>query len=124
MLDPVSGKSTKLDVRIQDGIIREVGGDLNADNVPVYDCAGRFLSPGWMDMHVHLREPGFEHKETIESGCKAAAFGGFTAVACMPNTNPPIHTRDVVEFIKKRASGNIVDVYPIACVTKNREEKS
>ncbi|MBX2820048.1 MAG: dihydroorotase [Rhodothermaceae bacterium] len=123
VLDPESGHTKKVDVRIKDGIIADVGSNLDANGTPVYDCTDKYISPGWMDMHVHLREPGFEHKETIESGCKAAAFGGFTAVACMPNTNPPIHTRDVVEFIKKRAAGNIVDVYPIACVSKMREGK-
>ena len=75
-------------------------------------------------MHVHLREPGFEHKETIKTGCAAAAFGGFTAVACMPNTNPPIHTRDVVEFIIERAEETPVDVHPIACVSKHRKGES
>ena len=123
VLDPESGQTKIADVRIKDGIIVEIDDTLESNDLPVYDCTGKFLSPGWMDMHVHLREPGFEYKETIESGCRAAAFGGFTAVACMPNTNPPIHTRDVVEFIKKRAAGNIVDVYPIACVSKNREGK-
>jgi dihydroorotase len=77
-----------------------------------------------MDMHVHLREPGYEHKETIETGCRAAAFGGFTEVACMPNTNPPIHTRDVVEYIKSKSEKLPVEVYPIGCVSKNREGKA
>jgi dihydroorotase len=76
-----------------------------------------------MDMHVHLREPGFEYKETVVTGCDAAAFGGFTAVACMPNTNPPVHTRDVVEFIIDRSRETAVDVHPIGCVSKNREGK-
>jgi len=93
-----------VDIRIQGGKIVEIGKDLSkTDNEEVHDAEGAYISPGWMDMHVHLREPGYEHKETIETGCKAAAFGGFTEVACMPNTNPPIHTRDVVEFIKKKA---------------------
>jgi dihydroorotase len=84
---------------------------------------GAYVSPGWMDMHVHLREPGFEHKETIETGCAAAAFGGFTAVACMPNTNPPIHTRDVVEYIIRKSEQLPVAVHPIACVSKDRKGK-
>ncbi|MEX1062253.1 MAG: dihydroorotase, partial [Balneolaceae bacterium] len=78
----------------------------------------------WMDMHVHLREPGQEHKETIKTGCEAAAFGGFTEVACMPNTTPPIHTRDVVEYIKKKSAGLPVEVHPIGCVTKERKGMS
>ncbi len=120
VLDPVSGRLERNDVLIRGGRIAAVGRDLPAGDVPVYDCAGRILSPGWMDMHVHLREPGFEYKETIASGCAAAAFGGFTAVACMPNTKPAIHTRDVVEFVIERGAATPVDVYPIACVSKDR----
>ncbi|MDX1618693.1 MAG: dihydroorotase, partial [Balneolaceae bacterium] len=70
------------------------------------------------------REPGYEHKETIETGCRAAAFGGFTEVACMPNTNPPIHTRDVVEFIKKKSEDLPVEVHPIGTVSKERQGRS
>lgn len=114
-----------VDIRIQGGKIVEIGKDLSkTDNEEVHDAEGAYISPGWMDMHVHLREPGYEHKETIETGCKAAAFGGFTEVACMPNTNPPIHTRDVVEFIKKKAEPLPVEVHPIGCVSKEREGKS
>ena len=123
LLDPEAGTQRRADLRISEGIIVEIGEDIDADGIPVYDCADRLISPGWMDMHVHLREPGYEHKETIHSGCEAAAFGGFTAVACMPNTNPPIHTRDVVEFIKERAEATPVDVFPIACVSKERAGK-
>lgn len=92
-------------------------------DLPTHDMKGAYVSPGWMDMHVHLREPGFEHKETIETGCAAAAFGGFTAVACMPNTNPPIHTRDVVEYIIRKSEQLPVAVHPIACVSKDRKGK-
>lgn len=113
------------DIRIRDGKIAEIGTNLEAGaGEEVYEAGGAFVSPGWMDMHVHLREPGFEHKETIETGCKAAAFGGFTAVACMPNTNPPIHTRDVVEFIINKAKELPVEVHPIGCVSKERKGKS
>ncbi len=72
-------------------------------------------------MHIHLREPGFEHKETIETGTRSAAFGGFTAVACMPNTNPASHSRDVIEFIRSRAEAYPVHVYPIGAVTRDRK---
>lgn len=119
-----SGKK-KLDIRIRKGKIAEIGKDLEKKgNEKAHDFEGAYLSPGWMDMHVHLREPGYEHKETIETGCRAAAFGGFTEVACMPNTNPPIHTRDVVEFIKKKAENLPVEVYPVGCVSKEREGTS
>lgn len=115
----------QVDVRISDGKIAEIGKDLSpGDNEEQYDAEGSYLSPGWMDMHVHLREPGYEYKETIETGCRAAAFGGFTEVACMPNTNPAIHTRDVVEFIRKKAEKLPVEVHPIGCVSKERKGKS
>lgn len=123
VLDPEKGEQRKADVFIRSGRIEAIGSDLDAGDFPVFDCAGKLISPGWMDMHVHLREPGYEHKETIATGCRAAASGGFTAVACMPNTNPPIHTRDVVEFVIERAESTIVDVHPIACVSKLRKGK-
>mgnify|MGYP001161895105 CR=1 FL=1 len=113
------------DVRIRKGKIAEIGKNLEAGgSEKVHDAKGSWLSPGWMDMHVHFREPGYEHKETIETGCRAAAFGGFTEVACMPNTNPPIHTRDVVEYIKNKSKPLPVEVHPIGCVSKERAGKS
>ncbi len=125
IINPEDGTSRQADVLIRDGKIHQIDDTiaLEDNNVEQYDCSGRYISPGWMDMHVHLREPGFEYKETIQTGCSAAAFGGFTAVACMPNTNPPIHTRDVVEFIIDRAGATPVDVYPIACVSRGRAGK-
>ncbi len=123
LLDPETGETRQADLLVKGGKIARIGQGLDADGVPAYDAAGKLISPGWMDMHVHLREPGFEHKETIETGCRAAAFGGFTAVACMPNTDPPIHTRDVVEFVIERAERTAVDVYPVACVSKERKGK-
>ncbi|CAN5586730.1 dihydroorotase [soil metagenome] len=121
LLDPASGEQRKADLLIREGRIAEIGPDLSRyEDITVYDAAGKLVSPGWMDMHVHLREPGQEHKETIESGCRAAAFGGFTAVACMPNTDPPISTRDVVEYVIGRATALPVDVFPIGTVTKGR----
>lgn len=114
-----------VDLRIKDGKIAELGENLEAaDGEQVTDAGGAYVSGGWMDMHIHLREPGYEHKETIATGCAAAAFGGFTEVACMPNTKPATHTRDVVEFIKKKAEGLAVNVHPIGCVTKDRAGKS
>ncbi len=123
LLDPETGQTRRADILIQNGTIARIGEGLDGGTAPVYDASGRMISSGWMDMHVHLREPGYEYKETIATGCGAAAFGGFTAVACMPNTNPPIHTRDVVEFIIERAATTPVDVYPIACVSKERAGK-
>jgi len=116
--------STTVDILIRDGIIAEIGPNLSAPGVPSHDAKNALVSGGWMDMHVHLREPGFEHKETIATGCAAAAAGGFTAVACMPNTKPATHTRDVVEYIRKKAESEAVDVYPIGCVSKERKGES
>lgn len=117
--------SETVDIRIAGGQISAIGTGLHPqDQEEVHEGEGAYISGGWMDMHVHLREPGFEHKETIETGCAAAAFGGFTEVACMPNTNPPTHTRDVVEFIKKKAEQLPVEVHPIGCVSKEREGES
>lgn len=119
-----SGKK-KMDIRIRNGHIQIISDSLKkGKNEDVFDAGGAYVSGGWMDMHVHFREPGFEHKETIKTGCSAAAFGGFTEVACMPNTNPPIHTRDVVEFIKKKSEEEVVEVHPIGCVTKSRKGES
>ena len=83
----------------------------------------RLVSAGWMDMHVHFREPGFEHKETIETGCRAAAFGGFTEVACMPNTNRP-RIPGMLWSTSARKQREAVSVHPIGCVTKDRAGKS
>jgi len=121
LVHPDSGTTETADLLIRDGTIREIGDALSSpEAVPVYDASDKLISPGWMDMHVHLREPGFEHKETIATGAAAAAAGGFTDVACMPNTDPPIHTRDVVEFVQERAADTPVSVHPIACVSKER----
>ncbi|GMQ80932.1 MAG: dihydroorotase [Rhodothermia bacterium] len=121
ILYPGSDQAERADILIKDGQIIDIGKGLSSVGIPKLDATGKLVSVGWMDMHVHLREPGQEHKETIESGCRAAAFGGFTAVACMPNTDPPIHTRDVVEFVRERGDDTPVDVYPIGCVSKERE---
>ena len=121
ILYPDLDEAERADILIKEGQIVEIGPDLSAEGISKLDATGKLISVGWMDMHVHLREPGQEHKETIETGCGAAAFGGFTAVACMPNTEPPIHTRDVVEFIRERGDDTPVDVYPIGCVSQERE---
>ena len=120
VLDPSTGTFQRADLRIIGGTIAEIGPDLAEGQLPVLNAQDRLISPGWMDMHVHLREPGQEHKETIETGCRAAAAGGFTAVACMPNTDPPIDSREVVHSIIERAANLPVDVYPIACVSRGR----
>lgn len=120
ILDLDTGDRTRADVLIRDGQITEIGDAPEASGAERVDVSGALLSPGWMDMHVHFREPGQEHKETIETGARAAAWGGFTAVACMPNSEPPIATRDVVEFVIARQRHLPVAVHPIGTVSKGR----
>jgi dihydroorotase len=123
VLDPAGGVDGVRDVLIADGRIAEVRAPGKDGGVPpearVFDAAGLLVCPGFVDMHVHLREPGHEHKETIETGTRAAAAGGFTSVACMPNTEPVNDGLAVTEYVvgEARRSG-AVNVYPIGCVSK------
>jgi dihydroorotase len=121
IVDPVEGLDTVKDILITDGVIERIGENLSAVEAESFDFDGKTIVPGLCDMHVHFREPGFEHKEDIHSGAAAAAAGGFTAAACMPNTDPVIDTAAVVSFILDRAKGLPVDVYPIAAITKGRK---
>jgi dihydroorotase len=122
ILDPGSGLDKTADLSIIDGKIEKIGSiDGDGWDGDIIDCKGKIIVPGLIDMHVHLREPGHEDAETIESGCRAAMAGGFTAVCCMPNTQPVIDSRGHVEFIRERASGQMVDVHPIAAVTKGQK---
>lgn len=124
VIDPQQNQDEQLDVVIEQGRIVEVGHiSPSGFSGNTIDCTGKVISPGWLDMHVHLREPGAEGKETIATGSLAAANGGFTAVACMPNTNPPIDTQEIIQYIKDRSKGSLVNVYPIAAITKGREGK-
>ncbi len=125
LIDPVKGKDTIVDILIVDGKIDRIGKSLAADrSFETIDLKNKIIAPGFIDMHVHLREPGYEHKETIETGCASAAAGGFTAVCCMPNTNPAIDEESVVRYVQeegRRVTGGLVDVYPIAAATKGRK---
>jgi dihydroorotase len=124
LIDPPTGRDESFDILVSDGRIERIGKSLAASAAQVIELKGKIVAPGFIDMHVHFREPGFEYKESIASGCEAAANGGFTAVCCMPNTNPPIDDESLVHFIHARARvamGGLVDVYPIGAVTAGRK---
>ena len=124
LIDPLTGRDEETDIHIVDGKIGRIAKNLSVPSAQVIELKGKIVAPGFIDLHVHLREPGFEYKETILTGCTAAAAGGFTAVCCMPNTNPPIDDESVVRLIKERARiamNGLVDVYPVAAVTKGRK---
>ena len=112
-----------VDVLLTDGVITKIG-KLSDDEVKgskEFDLKNKYLVPGLFDMHVHLREPGREDEETVVTGCNAAASGGFTAVACMPNTEPAIDSAEVIHLIQKEAANHLVDVYPIGAATVGRK---
>lgn len=112
-----------VDILLSDGLISKIG-NLTSDEskgAREFDFSGKLLVPGLFDMHVHLREPGREDEETVITGCNSAASGGFTGVACMPNTEPATDTAEVVKFIKEQASNHLVDVYPIAAASVGRK---
>lgn len=109
----------KKDIFIENNIVKEIGDNITTKAKNVIDCKGLYISPGFVDMHCHLRDPGFLHKEDIETGVKSAISGGFTSIACMPNTNPPIDTVDTIKYIIDKAKAlNLANVHPIANITK------
>jgi len=119
LVDPAAGRDGHFDVLITDGRIVRIGKDVPAGGARVVEVpAGWVVTPGLIDIHVHLREPGQEHKETIATGTRSAVVGGFTAVACMPNTDPVNDSSSVTQFILKRAAeANLARVYPIGAVS-------
>ncbi len=121
VVDPASGLDGVADILVSEGKIARVDKDIASEGAEILDVSGMIVMPGLIDMHVHLREPGFEEKEDIESGSAAAAVGGFTAVACMPNTEPALDNDAVIaEVVKKAAEIGLCRVYPIGAVTKGR----
>src|SRR5205085_184677 len=122
VIDPAQQLDRVADLLVRDDVVEGVGSYPSADRV--LDCTGKIVCPGLIDMHVHLREPGREEDETIETGASAAIAGGVTTVACMPNTEPALDTRDAAEFVilqAKRAEQCFV--LPIGAVTKGRAGK-
>ena len=120
VLDPASGLDALVDLRLVDGRIAEVGADL-AENGLIVNAEGLVVAPGFVDLHVHLREPGQEHKETIATGAQAAARGGFTTICAMPNTLPAMDTPAVITGVLQAAQDAACRVLPIGAVSKGRQ---
>jgi len=120
VIDPSQGIHDVRDILIRNGKIAGIGTGLDTGKAEVFNASGMLVMPGLIDMHVHLREPGFEEDETIMTGCNAAAAGGFTAVCAMPNTEPPTDDAGRVRYILERAEGAKARVYPVGAITRGR----
>jgi len=123
VIDPNSPFNKQVaDILIEGGRISKIGTELSAD-AEVFDAAGKSVSPGFFDLNSNIGELGFETKEDIKTGSRAAAAGGFTGVALMPNTNPPVHSKAEVEYLVNKAARNLVDIYPLGTISYKREGK-
>jgi dihydroorotase len=124
VLDPSQGLDRVADVVVREGVIAAIVDDAGAVAGETVEAGGMIVSPGFVDLHCHLREPGFEYKETIATGTAAAAAGGFTTVCCMPNTDPPLDTASDIRWVLETAQRDaVVRVHPIGAITKGRKGK-
>jgi dihydroorotase len=122
VVDPSNGLKKLSDVLIEDGVIARISENMSDRDCGIIDAGGKYVCPGFIDVHVHLREPGYEYKEDIASGSRAAAAGGFTTVCCMPNTDPVIDNGAVAHFVREKArQAGIINVLPIGCISKGQE---
>ena len=125
VIDPASGLSEKMDLLIEDGIIKEMASLITKEGEEVLDAAGLVVAPGLIDTHVHFRDPGFTYKETIHTGALASAKGGFTSVICMANTSPTVDSVPVLKDNLSRASKEKIRIFQaasISCNLKGQEE--
>lgn len=123
IVDPNSPFDQKVaDILIQNGTIAKIAPNITSDET-VFDAKGKYISPGFFDLNCNIGELGFETKETLETGTRAAAAGGFTGVALMPNTQPPVHSKAEVEYLCNRAKNTLVDIYPLGTISHKREGK-
>ncbi len=121
LINPATDKDMTCDILIEDNLISKIESYIDQEADQVIDAYGCFVMPGFIDLHVHLREPGFEHKETIETGAKAAASGGYTTICAMPNTKPVTDNKDIVEWLVEKAKKEaIINVLFVGAVTKNQ----
>ena len=123
IIDTLENIDGKYDILIEDGKITKIDDEIETKDAEIIDAENKMIFPGLIDMHTHLREPGYEEKETIKTGAEAAAAGGFTKIACMPNTNPAIDNPATVEYVKSEGEKAVVDILPIGSITKKREGK-
>lgn len=120
--DPNSPEKGKVrDILIEDGIIVRLGENIRATGAEKIAAKGAYVSPGWLDLHANIGDPGLETKEDFITGAAAAAAGGFTGLALMPNTNPPLHSKSEIDYVKSRTRNLPVEIYPIGCISWRRE---
>src|SRR5262245_404859 len=118
IIDPSQSLEKKKDLLIRDGRVEAINESLDAEGAEIFDAADLIVAPGFIDLHVHLREPGYEYKETIASGARAAVAGGFTSACCMPNTNPVNDNSSVTSFvIEQGRAAKLANVFPIGAIT-------
>ncbi len=118
---PLNGKKT--DILIENDVITSISNNIDIKDAEVFTADNLHVSIGWMDMRANFCDPGFEHREDLHTGLNAAAKGGFTAVALVPSTHPPVHSKSQVEYILKNTQGTITQVFPMGCISQNREGK-
>lgn len=124
VINPATQMDEVADVLVENGVVSEIAKGIKAKADRVIDAKGCYVMPGFIDLHVHLRDPGFEKKETIETGCRAAAHGGFTTILAMPNTKPVVDNADVVNYVHNKAKTvGVVNVLQVGAVTKGQKGK-
>ena len=122
IVDPFNDQVIETDLLVEKGKIKKIKkGIPDKEAKEIVNLKGFHITPGFIDLHVHFREPGYENSETIETGCRAALAGGFTQVCCMPNTKPAIDNRETVRFILEKSENELVNVYPVAAISKDRK---
>ncbi|NQT05588.1 MAG: amidohydrolase family protein, partial [Dehalococcoidia bacterium] len=122
IIDPGQGIDERGSLLLSEGKIAWRGVTPPQTDYDILYAEGMVVCPGFVDLHCHLRQPGFEEKETLATGTRAAARGGFTTVCCMPNTNPPLDSKETMEYVRAEAEkSGVIRVLPIGCVTKGRK---